>query len=149
MKIIFFVILSTFIYLSNALCGSQCIRDKIPDGLLTGDIKVTAIDSNINYDIRGTIMINNDCEFEIQNFYVNPEIKDVRWACSPQDNKDSITLTSSLKLVNNNSTSDLIFNVYESINESCHASLLDDCSIFKLFDENWQEIASATFINIL
>jgi len=144
MNFIFFVIFSTFIYLSKALCGSQCIKDKIPTGLLSGDIKVVTVNPNINYDISGTITIKNDCEFEIQNFYINPEIKDARWACSPLDYNDSITLTSSIKLVSDNTAKDLIFNVYEGIDGSCHASLLNDCNVFKLYDENWQEIASAT-----
>jgi len=80
MKFIIFTILSAFIYLSNVVkCDYRWNRNNIPNEILSGNIK----SDNNNYNVNGEIIIKNDCEFEIQNFYVNPELENERWVCFP------------------------------------------------------------------
>ena len=139
MKFFILIIISTFIYLSNALlCGSQCNRSKTPNGFLSGNIQT--IDKS--FDISGTIVIKNDCEFEVQKFSVSPSTGNVNWYCANSPNSFESILVAKDVQINNVGTS-LIYDVYD-IDPFCKVSLLTDCSVFRLIDENYKVLASAT-----
>ena len=138
MKFFFFVILSTFIYLSNAICGTQCNRDYVPDGVITGNINVI----NTEYDVGGTIVIKNDCEFEIQNFYATPQMN-AQWYCArSHDSFEGILVSRNIvSLFNKNAPTTLSYDIYDT-DPFCHASIFYDCKEFRLMDGD-QLIASA------
>jgi len=141
MKFIFFVILSTFIYLSNALCGSQkCNKDKIPNELLSGDIQ----GFDTAYDIGGTIIIKNDCEFQIKNFYVTPEMKKARWTCINTEKIEEGIIISNFIIgtFSKNAPVTLSYDVNEA-ESNCPVSLLDDCKAIALIDQFYRLIAVA------
>jgi len=142
MKFFFFVILSTFIYLSNAACGSQCKRELIPDGILTGDIVVI----NNKYDVGGTIVVKNDCEFEIQNFYATPQMN-AKWYCAnSEDAYEGILVSNNVvSLFDKNAPTTLNYDIFDT-DPYCHASISQDCKVFRLMSDEYLLIASATLV---
>jgi len=140
MKFVFLVVISTFIYLSNAFCGSQkCNKDKIPNGPLSGDIIIF----DPVYDVGGTIIVKNDCEFQIKNFYSTTEMKNAKWFCTKSNKlEESIIISRYIIGSFNKKAPVTLYYDLEDIDPSCPVSLLDDCIAIILIDENYH-IASA------
>jgi len=122
----FFLIISTFIYLSNAVdCATHCNRDNIPSGPIVGVIKSNSV--------SGIIVVKNDCEFEVQNFSIRSTIENVDWVCATSSGSEGVIAVRDVTL--NNASTTLSYDVYNT-NPDCHVSLLSDCLSIRLVDRN-------------
>jgi len=152
MKLIFFIILSTFIYLS-ASCGSQCNKNKVPNETLTGNLMqfnfFNDMNSSNKYNVGGTINIINDCVFEVKNFYAYPEMKNAKWYCikSLNNNENILISKDNVNSIDKKSAKTVTYDISEA-DKSCPASLINDCPIISLIDEKSQIIASSNIIKI-
>ncbi len=148
MKLIFFIILSTFIYLSAGDCGSKCDRNKFPTNF-SFPIPIIPHNSNMvknnsnNYHAGGTISIINDCVFKIINFYVYPEINDAKWYCIKSFAEKRILLSEeTVSTIEKESSKTITYDITKATS-SCPVSLIDECQIISLMDDNNTIIASA------
>jgi len=134
-------------------CGSECQAGRTPNTVLSGDVRLVAVvdkdDASIKYKCGGQLIIQDDCHFTLDNFYVYPQPKNAKWSCSGPSNS-GIGLTNPEKTfiseVNPDSPTSITYDISD-VNTFCHASLIDDCKDFTLVDENWQVICNAVNVN--
>jgi len=127
---------------------SECDINRVPDGVRSGSLKLIAIVDNqnasIKYKVAGDVVIKNDCEFEVQNFYAYPALKNAGWYCAKNGSKEGTRVSDEnnpVPQIDENQPTTLSYN--SNINPFCHASLLDDCDVMRLMDQNFQTIAEA------
>jgi hypothetical protein len=142
-------IASTALADEQGLCGHQCDPNRVPKTPLIGKIEIVAkYDMNnpaIQYQIAGDVVIVNDCEFKVENFYMFPGVNVAKWMGCPVDANNAIALTSdgAVTAIDPNQPVTLEYDVNKA-NDFCKASLLDNVGEFRLVDSNYQLLARAT-----
>jgi len=136
-------------------CGSECDASLGLNGkTYMGDLKLVAVqdnkDPNIKYKVGGTIVVKDDCNFEVQNFYVDPQPRNAFWTCNRKGEENGMRLIGegeSVSAVNPAAPQNLSYNVHDKPNAFCQASLIYDCADYGLYDDSWQLIAVAKNVN--
>jgi len=131
-------------------CGGLCDRNKTPSSVLSGNIDLIAVvdkdDSNIRYKVGGTVVVENDCSFRVENFYLDPQPKDATWHCVGPNNSGIAISKEIVNAVNPDAPQTFTYDV-EKTDLFCHAALIDDCTEYVLMDKNWQTIGRAVIGN--
>jgi len=136
-------------------CGSECDPSKGLNGkTYQKDLVLVAVqdnkDPNIHYKVGGTIVVKDDCHFEVQNFYVDPSPRNAFWTCNKKGENEGVRLMGedeTVAAVNPAAPVTLSYDVHYKPNAFCQASLLNDCYDYSLYDDSWQLIATAKAVN--
>jgi len=142
-----------------AKCGTQCTPGKKPNGVLKAEIQKVAyqdLQMGYGYEVGGTVVINDDCNFSVENFYVFPQVGNAFWTCNLNGSGEGISLTKpgTVNAVDPSNPQTFNYNVESAPDGFCYASLLEDCYDFQLLNiieengqQKWQTIAKASAVN--
>jgi len=130
----------------NEYCGHRCHPGKNPSTVLSGDLKRV----DVSYQCGGKVVILDDCNFQVENFYLSPEPeKPAKWSCKgPGYEGLSLTHTSMITVnaVDPNAPATLSYDINNTMyDDFCHAALIEDCQDFILaYEEDGHVICQAS-----
>jgi len=148
-----FVGLAACAYAETPYCGSKCNPSKKPNGELRAKIDLVAqqdLKMGYGYQVGGEIVIKDDCTFTTENFFLYPQANDAFWTCNLNGKEQGVGLTDqgTVNAVNPTTPQNFDYDVSKRNGyEFCPVALLTDCYDFKLFDKDYQLIATAKAVN--
>jgi len=140
--------LATSTVFGQSCSPQKCDASKKPSAALSAPLQLVAVvdqnNPNIKYEIGGTVVINDDCHFTVENFYMFPGTTSGKWMGAKIGSTEGMALTpdGSVSAIDPNQPQTLSFDV-SNVNPFCHAALLDYVGRISLVDSNYQLLAVA------